>query len=543
MQRMLILVLFCLAAVAVADDAPTHLTQAQAAKDVRTFFMLLESTHPDPYSNLGGKIEFKRTAEKLVHDIPAEGISVSELTDRLGAFLAPLKDGHTRVRGGRSRWQDPTPRLAVEFGVATDGLLIESSDLPELKGTRGYMLMAVEGHPVAELLERMSAQVATENDYGGYVGLTMALRSYKLLQNLIPDLDRTRGVAYTLQDSSGNRVERHVSWESEHPEGPAKWSDKPPAWGGLDHSDQPFYYRFLDDGHTAYFRVANMNPREVYDVMKGYQVGDPKESVQQYYKAHHQEMPTDIDAAIRGVPSLLEPGTRMLEEMKAKNSPNLIIDLRDDGGGSTPVIVPFFYRMYGDAYFGRPDDAEFVQVKSQLYLEKYHSTVEEERKKDANFEVGEYEFTSGNEPGTAEEKRKKKFAEWNQRGIPWARPLEELHGKPLYRPAKVIVLCSPGTFSAAFQAMFALHQMGAIVVGVPSAQSPNAFMEGTPFVLPESGIQGLISNGTQMYMPKDPRANVFHPDFEATYAIVSKYDAGPDATLRYALDLLAAGKI
>jgi hypothetical protein len=68
-------------------------------------------------------------------------------------------------------------------------------------------------------------------------------------------------------------------------------------------------------------------------------------------------------------------------------------------------------------------------------------------------------------------------------------------------------------------------------------------MEGTPFVLPESGIQGLISNGTQMYMPKDPRANVFHPDFEATYAIVSKYDAGPDATLRYALDLLAAGKI
>ncbi len=286
-----------------------------------------------------------------------------------------------------------------------------------------------------------------------------------------------------------------------------------------------------------------MNPREVYDVMKGYQVGDPKDSLQQYYKAHHQEMPTDIDAAIRGVPSLLEPGTQMLEEMKRKNTPNLVIDLRDDGGGSTPVIVPFFYRMYGDAYFGRPDDADFVQVKSQLYLEKYHSTVEEERKKDVNFEVGEYEFTSGNEPGTAEEKRKKKFAEWNQRGIQWARPLEELHGKPLYRPAKVIVLCSPGTFSAAFQAMFALHQMGAIVVGVPSAQSPNAFMEGTPFVLPESGIQGLISNGTQMYLPKDPRANIFHPDFEATYSIVSKYDAGPDATLRYALDLLAAGKI
>jgi hypothetical protein len=68
-------------------------------------------------------------------------------------------------------------------------------------------------------------------------------------------------------------------------------------------------------------------------------------------------------------------------------------------------------------------------------------------------------------------------------------------------------------------------------------------MEGTPFVLPESGIQGLISNGTQMYLPKDPRANVFHLDFETTYSIVSKYGAGPDADLRYALDLLAEGKI
>jgi Peptidase family S41 len=543
MQRALTIIVFCVAALAAENEAPTHLTQAQATKDIRTFLSLLESTHPDPYSNMGGKINFKRTAQTLVHDIPADGLSVPELTERLGTFLAPLKDGHTRVRGSRSRWQDPAPRLAVEFDIASDGLLIESSDLAELKGTCGYRLIAVEGHMIDELLKQISVQLAAENEYGSYVGLTIALRSYKLLQNLIPGLNRASGVLYTLRDPDGAKVERRIRWEGEHPEDPEKWSDKAPSWAGMEHSDQPFYYRFLADGHTAYFRIANMNPREVYDVMKGYTVGDPKESLQQYYKAHHKEMPADIDTAIRGVPSLLESGTQMLEEMKRRNTPNLVIDLRDDGGGSTPVIVPFFYRLYGDAYFGRPSDAEFVQVKSQLYLEKYHSSVEEERKKNPAFELGDYEFTSGDEPGTAEEKRNKKFAEWNERGIPWAHPLEELHGKPLYRPAKVIVLCSPGTFSAAFQAMFALHQMGAIVVGVPSAQSPNAFMEGTPFVLPESGIQGQISNGTQMYLPKDPRANVFHPDFESSYSVVAKYGAAPDADLRYALDLLAEGKI
>jgi hypothetical protein len=91
--------------------------------------------------------------------------------------------------------------------------------------------------------------------------------------------------------------------------------------------------------------------------------------------------------------------------------------------------------------------------------------------------------------------------------------------------------------------MFLLHQMGATVVGVPSAQSPNAFMEGTEYVLPESGIQGLISNGMQLFMPQDPKANVFHPDFETTYSVFAKFNGDQDASLRYALDLLAAGKI
>jgi hypothetical protein len=106
-----------------------------------------------------------------------------------------------------------------------------------------------------------------------------------------------------------------------------------------------------------------------------------------------------------------------------------------------------------------------------------------------------------------------------------------------------VVLCDPGTFSAAFQAAFIAHQAGATVVGVPSAQSPNAFMGGTEFVLPESGIKGMVSQGMQMYMPKDPRANIFHPDFEASYSIFATYNFDRETILRYAIDLLASGRI
>ncbi|MGC2449743.1 MAG: hypothetical protein WA477_19005, partial [Candidatus Sulfotelmatobacter sp.] len=83
----------CSAILAVGEDVPKHLTHDQAFKDTKTFLSLLESTHPDPYTNLGGKVEFKRKAEKLVRDLPADGLSVPELTERLGEFLAPLRDG------------------------------------------------------------------------------------------------------------------------------------------------------------------------------------------------------------------------------------------------------------------------------------------------------------------------------------------------------------------------------------------------------------------------------------------------------------------
>jgi hypothetical protein len=44
----------------------------------------------------------------------------------------------------------------------------------------------------------------------------------------------------------------------------------------------------------------------------------------------------------------------------------------------------------------------------------------------------------------------------------------------------------------------------------------------------------------QLFMPHDPKANVFHPDFEAAYATFAKYAGSGDPQLRYALGLLAA---
>lgn len=83
----LIAIGLCSAFFAFGDDTPKHLTHEQAVKDTKTFLSLLEVTHADPYTNLGGKIAFKKKAEKLVNDLPTDGLSVPELTDRLLSLI------------------------------------------------------------------------------------------------------------------------------------------------------------------------------------------------------------------------------------------------------------------------------------------------------------------------------------------------------------------------------------------------------------------------------------------------------------------------
>jgi hypothetical protein len=57
-------------------------------------------------------------------------------------------------------------------------------------------------------------------------------------------------------------------------------------------------------------------------------------------------------------------------------------------------------------------------------------------------------------------------------------------------------------------------------------------MEGTEYTLPESGIKGVISNGMQMFMQHDPKANVYHPNFEISHSICAKFGGDTDASLR-----------
>lgn len=115
--------------------------------------------------------------------------------------------------------------------------------------------------------------------------------------------------------------------------------------------------------------------------------------------------------------------------------------------------------------------------------------------------------------------------------------LQELQGKPLYTPEHIYVVTNDRTFSAAFHFTFYLWKMGATIVGVPSGQAPNTYMEQTLFRLPYTKMQGSISNSMQVCLPtNDPRAKTLYPDLMPTYEDYRKYNFDNQTEILYLPD-------
>ena len=90
----------------------------------------------------------------------------------------------------------------------------------------------------------------------------------------------------------------------------------------------------------------------------------PHEILAEYYQVLGRPLPSNTDSAIAGIPSLLEIGTRLVNEMTQRRTPNLIIDVRGNGGGMTGVLYPFLYQIYGDDYFTQQMPNNSVTVMS-----------------------------------------------------------------------------------------------------------------------------------------------------------------------------------
>ena len=99
-------------------------------------------------------------------------------------------------------------------------------------------------------------------------------------------------------------------------------------------------YRTIDcgDKQVMYMRIAGIYGSECFEYMHRNGMPGWQDNLAYFYNRFMSEpMPDDPEEAIRRTPAFSERFAGMLSEMKRDGTETLIIDLRNNGGGWTPI--------------------------------------------------------------------------------------------------------------------------------------------------------------------------------------------------------------
>lgn len=496
---------------------------------------LLETSHPDPYSGFGGKVFFHAEAHKLKDLLKNKPCTVDEIYNRTMTFLSAIRDGHTQLYGKRSAGSRSL-FLPISFKCVEEGLIVR--EIPAEHGALlGSRLLGVNGRDMKDLLDFTNRNYVCENLYGTYSVLEWNLRTYSFIRQFLSE--EADSVTFRLQTPNRKEVTLRLPFIGNSSSGRGVKTVGVPC-SGIAPKDH-LAYRFLDaEKQTMYLRLTEIAARDNIEFMY-----DNKwnfhSSLSYYYRTHmKQEVPADTLKAIQDLPSYTRLFSDMLRTMKKCKSANLVIDLRGNGGGWTPITLPTLYQLFGDEYLRKDMSTRYYTLISPLYLKKINKSLDEfNRSQGTGFVLGDYTFDEEGQDVSSMpiEKIRRKFVDDCISSD--KKSLDALKGKPLYRPRNIYVLIDNNTFSAAFHYTFYLWKMGATVVGIPCRQAPNTFMEQTPFVLPFTHLQGSVSNSIQIFLPgNDRRAKTFYPDVCLTYDDYRKYNFDAQAEVLFILDYI-----
>lgn len=498
--------------------------------EFKYFIKLLEETHPDPYTEFGGKIQFHKKAFDIGQQIKNNDFTLEQYNNKLLSFLSNIHDGHTYVfpKAYEGKIQKKVP---VSFRTIADGLIING--LPsQYKEYIGARVKAINGTPIDSLCMLISGIMPSENIYGEYNAIEKAFNDPVKLYSLFPKMEDEFYLSVITSDNQNNDLILRLS------ENAIIDKVEAPKWNRA--SDRGLCYKYVDDKkQSMYLKIETVMFREAFLYMtenNWSNIDDMLDNV--YKKVFHEKRPKDRQEAINKIPHLSETFRKMLETMEKNKSSNLIIDLRNNSGGFTNITFPGLYMLYGDKYLNTDMDNISYRLVSPLLMNKLGTTLDEYNKsKGKDYRFGDYSFPSSEKVAKTIEQKRNDLIKNAMGGAD--RYINDLYGKPLYAPQNIYVITNAGTFSAAFHYAFYLWKMGATVVGVPSSQAPNTFMEGTPFELPYTKTKGSISNSAQYFLPAgDKRAKIFWPDLMPEYNDYKKYNFDQDAELLWLLDYI-----
>ncbi len=516
-------------------------SRVELTQDARQLADAIERSHPDPYSAGGGIIAFHRRLHDLLRAIPSGGMTEEQFYRYLLPFVARLRDGHTAVLqaddGG------PRPGLPLGFRIVDESLVVaaapESGAAPSgAAGSRGRdllgaALVAIEGVPMHELVERQNNLRGIENVYGTLALLVRGLRTERGVALLLPEWSDRSTIRVALRLASGEVRELGLA------SGPAPAATLASRVTMPDTRATDVAWRFLDGaGKTALLEIDDMSAyREGCEAWLAAGMSEGAEMTREAYRRFHRgEPPASMEAVLAGIPSATDAFAGLMDAMRAKGTENLIVDLRANTGGNDLMEAILIDFLFGPEVMKTYATGYQIVRYSDLYFQVYAASRLEEinRGRDLPLQTNDYDFSGERRAGAdagarllAELKKAPTFYRRYEAGI------------VPYRPRAIVVLSSAFTYSAGFSMLAALSSLGATVVGTPPAQAGNCFSDSLLFRLRNTQLMCAVAFKQNVTFPDDPeRGRCLIPDVRLTFEKLAALGFDPNAEVLLALETL-----
>jgi hypothetical protein len=514
------------------DKKPTErLTKNELIEDIRQLQDIIESSHPDPYTHGGGRIQFHRRLQLLMNSVPDKGMTTDEFIKLLRPFLAAIGDQHTSIYSEYAVDNSYPGGLPYVFGVSEQNLYIQIPFLETDEEYIGSLLLSVEGVSIPELVRRFKNLEGCENIY---FALRQFARSNLLfepyLSELLPEWKNHDSVSFTVRRPSGSleTITRKLPVKINPPlHFPDSVIDLPKT------DDSGFLCEFLQpkksEHEIAYLRV---------DHLQGF-----REAKERKVAGGTQDI---SEEELSATPSATESFRRFVKEMKKRHSLSLIIDMRKNGGGNYMMAPILIYFLYGKDVLTTINKAAslsgggFGEQYSPLFFKTHTKVTWEDINKNRSIplQMGDIDFSRVLGDLNSEKENPARLKDYQTCTSFYDEYQKETYSG-FYCPPRVLVLMTPWTSSSGLDMALFLYRAGAELVGTPSAQAPNSWGELLEWQLDNSGIKGEVSHSFTIEFGDDPEKGrvlpVHHP---LTYNKLKSYDFDINAEFLFALELL-----
>jgi uncharacterized protein (TIGR03437 family) len=214
-------------------------TSAQWQADLQSLVSQLQSTHPDLFFHVSQQ-DFDAAVSNLNQTIPQ--LTTDQVTVALMQLVALLGDAHTAL-------YPPYPILPLYFRWFSDGLYVYAT-VPDYSRALGAKVVGIGDMPVDQAYSAVSTVISHENDQW----VRQRSATDLTVPQVLAYLGVTSGpapVTYTLQDLSGAQFQIQVSLVSENfVQAPDSDSGFVPLWRQNTSSD--YWYRYLPTTQTLY---------------------------------------------------------------------------------------------------------------------------------------------------------------------------------------------------------------------------------------------------------------------------------------------------